>query len=58
MQATVIDGTTAFSADKIEYNTLTGGISASGEGEQRPSYQYDANKVKDKEQPNDVDDSQ
>lgn len=45
-QATVEDELTSFSADKIEYNILTGGISASGEGEQRPSYRYDAAKHK------------
>jgi len=55
-QATVVDELTSFSADKIEYNILTGGISASGRGEQRPSYRYDA--AKHKEQLNDVDNTQ
>ncbi|MCP3672887.1 MAG: hypothetical protein GY829_00250 [Gammaproteobacteria bacterium] len=50
-QATVVNELTSFSADKIEYNILTGGVSATGEGEQRPSYRYDA--AKDKEPLND-----
>ncbi len=55
-QATVEDEQTSFSADKIEYNILTGGISASGQGEQRPSYRYDATKLND--QINDADKTQ
>ncbi|MFT5450860.1 MAG: LPS export ABC transporter protein LptC/lipopolysaccharide transport protein LptA [Enterobacterales bacterium] len=39
-QATVQDGETIFSADEIQYNTLTGEISATGNGNSRPSYKY------------------
>ena len=46
-QATVEDEQTSFSADKIEYNIMTGEIFASGKGEQRPSYRYDAKKLND-----------
>ena len=39
-QAKVIDEQTVFSADEIKYNTLTGEISATGNGETRPNYRY------------------
>jgi len=42
--ATVVDKQTSFTADKIEYNALTGEIIASGNGSTRPSYRYDASK--------------
>ncbi|MFT5519796.1 MAG: lipopolysaccharide transport protein LptA [Enterobacterales bacterium] len=46
-QATVQDGETTFSADEIKYNTLTGEISATGNGNSRPSYKYTPEEEKD-----------
>jgi lipopolysaccharide transport protein LptA len=46
-EATVQDGETKFSADEIKYNTLTGEISATGNGNSRPSYQYTPEEEKD-----------
>lgn len=53
-QAVVYDNETTFSADEIRYNTLTGEISASGEGETRPSYRYTPVKEKETEKNNDT----
>ncbi|PCJ46132.1 MAG: LPS export ABC transporter periplasmic protein LptC [Gammaproteobacteria bacterium] len=52
-EATVQDGQTTFSADEINYNTLTGEISATGSGNSRPSYQYTPSEDKEKQQAND-----
>lgn len=50
-QATLVDDETTFAADEIKYNTLTGEISATGKGNNRPSYRYvpDPQQDKDKE---------
>ena len=46
-QAKVLNEQTVFSADEIKYNTLTGEISATGDGDDRPNYRYDPEQEKD-----------
>ncbi len=52
--ATVLDEQTTFSAEKITYNTITGELSASGEGNTRPSYRYSPEKTKEINNNNDT----
>ncbi len=53
-QATVLDEQSTFSAEKITYNTNTGELSASGEGNTRPSYRYSPEKTKEINNNNDT----
>ncbi len=53
-QATVLDEQTTFTAEKITYNTITGELSASGEGNTRPSYRYNPEKTKEINNNNDT----
>jgi len=53
-QATVKEGKTTFSAEKITYNAVTGKISATGDGKTRPSYRFEPDKVKEKNNNNDT----
>ena len=46
-QAKVLNEQTVFSADEIKYNTMTGEISATGNGDTRPNYRYEPEQDKD-----------
>ncbi len=52
-KAQVQEGQTTFSAEKITYNAKTGEISATGDGETRPSYRYDPEKTEEQNNNND-----
>jgi len=53
-QATVLDEQTTFTAEKIIYNTVTEELSASGEGNTRPSYRYNPEKKEESNNNNDT----
>lgn len=41
-EASLDDGVTTFSASEISYNTVTGAVSAKGQGENRPKYRFNS----------------